>query len=448
MSRAQDGDYSGMKKKKIIILCILGVLFFCAGIAYDLNYEHSDENELIKAVEEEEQSVDHQDEQPEQMQSTQKEEIKPERILLDIPTVELNGKEGVMSYRWGKDCISIDETTVFFSCDCYFPDEELQQKIFFIAKAPDFVPQEVFRQNSRKEFRTSGGTPEVLEKRMISPVLTEAGYIYELDGALYCLSEDFEETSLICDIRELMGELYEFSPWVVDKNQCDVTENTAKMLACTDEGLFEYDLFCGEKMLLEPAVFRQQEIVHVEGDCDCGETGFEFSGPIDAEYAPGDQSYVFLTGTEYGDPVSITLRSEDGKTLYQKELSGYIGDFEWLESEDADYLAVFYREEEGTWMDRVDVNTGEEMTFAVPDEVFDGTYLCVGFLDAGRLIYRIDSVSDYSERKYGIKSEYEIYQLYSEERMKMEAEAEKVNWKIKVLSLGDFDSIIVKVPEE
>lgn len=377
------------------------------------------------------------------------EQLNPERVLLPMPVAELNGEEGALSYRWGEDCISIDETSLLLSCDCYFSEEKLQQKIFYLAKAPDFEPREVFRQDSRSNGEGTEGigykAPELLEGRMLSPLMAEDGYLYELDGKLYCLSEDFEDTILICDIRKFMGELYQFSPWVPDKNKCDVTADISRMLACTDEGLYEYDLSNGEKSLLEPALFEAHEIVHIEGDCDCGEIGFEFCGPIEAEYAPDEQSYVFVTGNEYGDPLNITLRTKDGKDLYQKELE-YAGGFEWIELEDAVWLSVFYKEGNRAWMDRVNVVTGENITFAVPDEVFWGNNLIIGFLDADSLIYCKKEVSVFYEKEYGKKGEYEIYRLPDGERLVPEMEPDKVNWKMKVLK-GGCRTTILKLPE-
>ncbi|MBD5547995.1 MAG: hypothetical protein HDQ97_11440 [Lachnospiraceae bacterium] len=52
-------------------------------------------------------------------------------------------------------------------------------------------------------------------------------------------------------------------------------------------------------------------------------------------------------------------------------------DFKWVESEDAVYLAVFYSEmdekgivDEAWLMDRVDINTGEVVTFEAPKEIY------------------------------------------------------------------------------
>ena len=144
-----------------------------------------------------------------------------------------------------------------------------------------------------------------------------------------------------------MGELYRFSPWVGGRNLCDVSWDASRILACTDQGLYEYDLENGEGRLLEAAMYEVHEIIPEEGDCSCGETGFEFSGPLEARYVPGGEGYVFMTGTEYGDLLGIVLRSQSGETLYQKQTEDYRIGFCWMESERAVYLAAFYGDSAG-----------------------------------------------------------------------------------------------------
>lgn len=387
-------------------------------------------------------------------ESDSKELVRTERVILSEPVVRWNGEEGTLGYRWGMDCVSIDETTILLSCDCYFPEDKLQQKIFYVVGTTDFEPREVFRQNSQTEFEGIGADqPEFLEKRMICPVLTEKGCVYELNGVLYRLSMNFKEAVPLCNIRELMGELYEFSPWVPDRNTCDVTTDAKRVLACTNEGLYEYDLSSLEKRVLEQASFLPYEIEHVEGDCDCGETGFEFSGPIKAEYAPDDQGYAFVTGTEYGDPTGVVLKDKDGNVLYQKELDGYCGDFEWVEAENTGYLAVFYQEDQDTRLDMVDAVTGDITAIAVPEEVFWGVDLFTGLLDADHLVYFEPSPYDgegfegtYHEKCFGKNGRFEIFQLSNGQRQLLEMEPEEVNWKMKIFRFGGFRTVIVKYP--
>lgn len=428
-----------MKKKAIVISAIAGifVMVLCAKLIFG-----NEEASVVKntAVEEDIAFFD---------LNEQKEPDKiavPERLLLDKPAAKLNGEEGELSYRWNLDRIQIDGDTILFSCDSYFAKEMLQQKIFYLAKAPDFIPQEIFRQDSRVfDEEPLFGRPEFLERRMPCLKHVEEGYVYEVDGVMYLLDEKFQETTLLCDLMDLMGEDYLFSPWGVDKNKFDVTADASRLLACTDEGLYEYDLKNGERKLLEPAVFTPYEIVHVEGDCDCGETGFEFDGPVEAEYAPDGKSYVFLTGTEYGNPTKATLRSTEGETLYQREIKDYVGDFRWIESADAVYLSVFYREDGCVRMDRVDIHTGEKATFTVPDDVLWEMDLCVGFLDEDHLIYCSNQVSEAKERESAKKSEYEIYRLSDGEIQKPEIVGE-ADWKIIMFSLGGYSNIIVRYP--
>ena len=154
----------------------------------------------------------------------------PERVLLEKPVTKLNGEEGELSYRWDLDRIQIDEDTILFSCDCYFAKEMLQQKIFYLAKAPDFMPQEIFRQDSKVyDEEPLFGSAEFLDRRMPCPKRVEEGYVYEVDGVLYLLDEKFQETTLLCDLMDLMGEDYLFSPWVSDENKCDVTADASTL---------------------------------------------------------------------------------------------------------------------------------------------------------------------------------------------------------------------------
>lgn len=285
----------------------------------------------------------------------------PGTVKVKKPEVTWNGEEGIPQfYGWSNNRVWIGKGTFLLACDYFFPEAKLQQKVFFIVKGPYFTPVEVFRQDSRtwdEELRS----PEILEWRMPCPYPVDGGYVYEMDGVLYFLDRDFQEASPLCDIRQLMGDSYLFSPGTPDI--CDVTEDASKLLVCMDEGLYEYDLESGERQLLEPAFFAHREIVHVEGDCTCGDRDFLFSGPVKAEYAPDEQSYAFLTGTEeadWGDTTGVILRSRDGETRYQKEME-YIYDFSWVESEDTIYLEVSYTGDNGEKTDRVDVNTGEVM---------------------------------------------------------------------------------------
>lgn len=335
------------------------------------------------------------------------ESMRLEALRFSAPTATLNGKEGEMYYLAGIECVLMDANTVLLPCDCYFAEEKLQQKIFYVAKAPDFVPQEVFRQTSCENTDTlEYRPPERLERRIVCPIPVADGCVYELDGDLYRLSADFSKADFLCDLRGLMGGLYDFSPWVGDQeNNCDVTADSARLLACTDAGLYEYDLTRGTKKLLEPADFEPYEIVHIEGDCDCGETGFTFTGPIYAEYAPDGRGYVFVTGDEYGYARQLTFRSADGRTLYSRSFPYASHCFSWLETEDTACLAVFYRAvfygEDGALMDLIDIDTGEAETFAVPS----GT---VCFLDADNLIYCTKYVSRYDELTGAKKSTYDV----------------------------------------
>ena len=472
-----------MKKKVIITLSITGI--FILGLCAKLIVGSRDVPVIENAVVEENIVSDGSNEQseqektePEGPEEAQSENEKPKGIeaeaiqeLLESkgqneitipqtidfvePIVKLNGEEGILDFFWANDCIRVDADTLLFDIDCYFPGEKLQQKIFFLAEAPDFLLREVFRQDAKSWDEDLKHT-ERLERRMKRPYPVDGGYIYELDGVLYFLHEDFKEASLLGDLRQLMGDYYSSSIGI-DYRTCDVTADASRMIICTDGGLYEYNLENGNRKLLESAYFAPHEIN--EDDCLCGQRDFRFKGPVKVEYGPDDQSYAFLTGTEeadWGDITGVVLRQGEGETLYQKE-SDDVYDFKWVESEDTIYLDVFYteRDEKGivsvAWlMDRVDVNTGEVVTFEVPKEIYSGGMMCckVGFLDADTLFYvnynKQDDESD--EKETNKKDIFEVYRLSSGERQDLEAVGD-VDWEIMVIDMYDFGTMPIRYPK-
>lgn len=440
-----------MKKKAIILLIIAGIfiLVLCVrpddstaasvmenitmgtGAVSDRQKEWIEEKktESKKAGEaQSEQKVGQEPEKQEQIAVS-------EMVQLKEPVVKRNGKTGELRYDWNYKKVRVDADTLLFVSECYFSEEKLQQKIFFLAKAPDFVPREVFRQDYK-----SNDDPESLEQRMRRPHSVDGGYIYEMEGVLYFLDEDFLEASPICDLHQLMGELYSFSPDT--RRTCDVTADASRMLACTDEGLYEYDLKSGDRTLLEPAFFEHHEIILEEGDCACGARDYTFFGPVKAEYGPDGESYAFLTGTEeadWGDIRGVVLRAGDGETLYQKEAETMYGcgsmyDMKWVESKDTVYLDAFYTEDdEKKIMDRVNLSTGEVKTFEAPDAIYVGAYPCcvVGYLDEDSLFYVNDG--------------FEIYHPSSGERQKLKVVGE-ADWNLMVLDWDGRETCAVSYP--
>lgn len=434
-----------MKKKGIIISIIAGIIILFLCVKPD---DSSREVSLIENIVAgarvvsnkknewtEERKTDPKKAGAARLEQEQAEIIVPEMIHVKEPKVTRNGKEGKLRYDWDYNSVQVDEDTLLLVSECYFSDEKLQQKIFFLAKAPDFVPREVFRQDY-KIYDDS----ECLESRMRRPKLVDGGYIYEMEGVLYFLNEDFQEASPLFDLRRLMGDLYSFSPGTF--RTCDVTTDASRMLACTDEGLYEYDLGSGKRTMLEPAYFAYHEIVLEEGDCACGARDFRFSGPVKVNYGPDGQSYAFLTGTEeadWGDITGVVLRAGNGETLYQKETENMY-DFKWVESEDTVYLAVFYAEGNGKKiLERVDLNTGEVMAFEAPDAVYWGGNACcvVGFLDEDRLLY-----INYEKEDGKSKNVFEVYRLSSGERQDAEAAGE-ADWELMVLDVDGYDTYSV-----
>ena len=458
-----------MKKKAIILSMIAGIIILglCVRLAVGsrevsvvenaavedsavsdgLNEWGRQEIEELEASEE----VQPESEKPEEAESeetqaaqeskTQNKISLPEKIDFVEPIVKLNGEEGILNYAWDNYCIRVDAGTFLFAIDCYFAEKKLQQKIFFLAEAPDFMLREVFRQDS-KIWDEELKWPERLEWRMRRPHLVEGGHVYELDGVLYFLDRDFKEASLLCDLRELMGDFYSFSPGTSDI--CDVTPDASRILVCMDEGLYEYELESGARKLLEPAYFAPHEIN--EDDCLCGQRDFRFSGPVRAEYGPDGQSYAFLTGTEeadWGDITGVVLRSGEGETLYQRYekkteyITEYVDDFKWVELEDETYLAVFYTKDDGEkhscLMDRVNTNTEEVVTFEVPAEVC----VAASFLDADTLLYVNHSKPNSDKEGISDKNIFEVYRLSSGERQDLEVMGE-ADWEIMVLDVGSY----------
>lgn len=373
----------------------------------------------------------------------------PKRVSFREPVVKSGDLEGELSYRWPDQCIAADDTTVLITGDCFYLDGRQRQKIFFLAQIPDFELQEVYRHDYTE-------VPEVIEnyadrydcvnERMACPVMVPDGYVYEADGRLYHLSRDFKERDEICNLREIMGELYHLYYKGAYENTCDISTDLKKLLACTNEGLYEYDLLSGEAKLLETAVFKPHVEVRDEGDCGCAMPENDFIGPLRVEYTPDGQGYAFKTvdATEdvWGSIISVELRNEKGQTLYQRQIDEYHGDFSWLETEEQDYLAVFYEAEEETWLDLVAADTGKSETYKVPAVIFGGDS------DAGdaALIDEDYLLSYYYDREKDTGS-YKVYQLHEGDLPMPKQIDGKISWKVKVLAEGsDFDSV-VKYPE-
>lgn len=449
-----------MKRKVITLSMIAGIfiLGLCvksavgssdAAVMENAALEESIVSEEADGLSEPEkrESEENEEAQPEEVQAEQEpEEVAvPELVTFKKPVVKLNGEEGELSYDWNYNSVRVDADTFLFVSGCYFPEQELYQKIFFLAEAPLYFPREVFRQDSKD----GNEQPHRIEQ-MHS---VDGGYVYESDGMLYFLDGNVQKTSLLCDLYELMGDAWLFS--VGTFRTCDVTADTARMIACTDEGLYEYDLKNGNRKLLEPSEFEPHAYVLDENDCVCGFREYRFFGPVRVEYAPDGQSYAYLTGTEeadWGDLRGAVLRSGEGETLYQKETEN-VYDFKWVESEDTSYLAVFYTEKDENgiadvaWlMDRIDVSTGEVMTFEAPKKIYigSGPWCIVGFLDADTLLY-INWRDDTEEGKND-ESVLKAYRLSSGEWQDLEI-AGDVEWETMVFDGGGYNTIPVRYPK-
>lgn len=183
-----------MKKKAIILLIIAGIfiLAMCArpddstaasvmeNITMGTGTVSDQQKEWIAGKKTESKKEEVQSEQKVGQESEKQEQIAvPEKVQLKEPVVKQNGKTGELEYDWNYKKVRVDADTLLFVSECYFPEEKLQQKLFFLAKAPDFVPREVFRQDYK-----SNDDPESLEQRMRRPHPVDGGYIYEMEGVV------------------------------------------------------------------------------------------------------------------------------------------------------------------------------------------------------------------------------------------------------------------------
>lgn len=380
--------------------------------------------------------------------------VSPQSVLVSHPRLRLGNMEGkIIDYRWPEHCIAVDDTTCMIVNDYFYLDGFYRQRVFFLAEAPDFTLREVYRHDYKEvpeEVIRYHDRYEYVNWRMAWPVLVQDGYVYEVDKRLYHVSGDFKEREEVCDLRVVMGDLYDlYYEGNTEGMTCDISTDVKRLLACTDKGLYEYDLESGEARLLETTVFKPHEHIEDAGDCSCGVPEYDFVGPTRVGYTPDNRGYVFLTvdATQdaWGEITGITLRSFEGKTLYQKQIEEYFGDFKWMSTQEQDYLAVFYRENEEGWMDLVEADTGASVTYQVPDGIFHGdSTLYVEFIDEDHLLY----YAPYDETG---NVPYKIYQLHNgiEELPVPGQKAGEINWKVTVLGEGGWmgHDIIVKYPQ-
>lgn len=205
-----------MKKKTIIVSIIAGIFILGMSVRLAVNYrdvpvmenaaveeravpDESNEQTVQEKTEPEElkepEAAQPERENQEEMMAEEIEELLAEgrqnkiqfskRVEVVAPVVELNGERGTMHFSWDYDCIRIDADTLLFAIDCYFAEENRQQKVFCLAEAPKFSLREVYRQDSRT-WDKALKWPEYLEERMSRPHPVDGGYVYELDGVRRC----------------------------------------------------------------------------------------------------------------------------------------------------------------------------------------------------------------------------------------------------------------------
>ena len=378
----------------------------------------------------------------------------PERVGVPVPRLKLGNMEGeIIDYRWPEHCIRVDDTTVLIVNDYFFLDGFYRQRVFFLAEAPDFTLREVYRHDYKEvpeEVLQYHSRYEYVNWRMAWPIPVQDGYVYEVDKRLYHVSGDFKENEEVCDLRVLMGDLYDlYYAEDTEGMTCDISADVKRLLACTNKGLYEYNLESKEAKLLEKSVFKPHEHIEDDGDCLCGVPEYDFVGPARVSYTPDNRGYVFLTvdATQdaWGEITGITLRSFEDKTLYHKQIDEYSGDYKWMNTKETDYLAVFYRENEEACLDLVETDTGKSVTYKLPDEIVHGDIMDISFIDEHHLLYR----TPYDDETRSVS--FEIYQLpdWVEELPIPKQRTGRFNWKVTVLGEGGwigYDTI-VKYPE-
>ena len=145
-----------MKKKAIMISAIAGMLVLGLCVKFAAGSRDAaavDSTAVAEGV------VSAEGIWPEELPTEQKLEVQnteerdciaiPEMISLEKPVVKLNGEEGELRYDWDYNSVRVDEETLLLTSECYFLKEDRQQKIFFLAKAPYYIPHEVFRQDDK-----------------------------------------------------------------------------------------------------------------------------------------------------------------------------------------------------------------------------------------------------------------------------------------------------------
>lgn len=232
---------------------------------------------------------------------------------------------------WDEDVIWINNDTLLCRMEYIvhrMGSHGFYREIIFTASSPDYVPKELMRINCENR------------PRLCKFIPLDCGAAFELDGLLYQYSANSGEIELLVDIKAFIGENYNFSPGSYPQNY-DLSSDGERLLLCTDEGLYEYSLSDTSARLLVKSNYQTVEIEHMEGDCDCGEPGFTFYGPVYAEYAPDGQSIACLNGDEYGTLSGITLIDLEGNPLYNYETGSNLCEFVFFESDGASRLAVF-----------------------------------------------------------------------------------------------------------
>lgn len=229
------------------------------------------------------------------------------------PHPYLDTDEAVDDGKWGernRDAVWLDNDTILFWAEyLYDGGEEIYQEIIYTASAPDFVPEERMRVNCSDISRLTGF------------LSVYDGAAFELDGILYLFSKQTMEIDILCDVKAILGDSYD---WAYD--HFDLSADAQKLLVCTKKGLYEYSLKDFSKRLILKSSY--EELVHVEGDCDCG-PDYIFYGCGHARYAPDGQTIACQLIDEYDYCYETIMIDLDGNKLCTYEADGSAPGFQY-----------------------------------------------------------------------------------------------------------------------
>ncbi len=222
------GEWGGNCEKQI---------FVSEGIMYNITSSDEEKSFCAYVVNEKGEILD------EFVSNRSKGEEDRESTLIPVETFHephpyLDTDEAVDDGKWGernRDAVWLDNDTILFWAEyLYDGEEEIYQEIIYTASAPDFEPEERMRINCSDISRLTGF------------LSVDDGAAFELDGILYLFSKLTMEIDILCDMKGMLGDSYD---WAYD--HFDLSADAQKLLVCTKKGLYEYSLKDFSKRLID-----------------------------------------------------------------------------------------------------------------------------------------------------------------------------------------------------